>query len=139
MLNTPSWLDCTIPFRQKTSYTLSWILSMVEKWVFVVEKLKADICLITSQKPLFGQCVINIAIADADSDIWHCITLRDSVPKNESSAIIYSSSFRSKPVWLPFFVEQRRNIFGRMLLFVLWKSVGTSLTYMLYTVQNIKS
>lgn len=56
----------------------------------MVEKLKADICLITSQKPLFGQCVINIAIADADSDIWHCITLRDNVPKNESSAIIYS-------------------------------------------------
>ncbi len=58
---------------------------MVEKWVFVVEKLKADICLIMSQKPLFGrlnQCVI----ADADSDICHCITLRDSVPKNDISA-----------------------------------------------------
>lgn len=40
MLNTPFWLDCTIPFRQQTNYTLSWILSMVEKWVlFVVVKL----------------------------------------------------------------------------------------------------
>lgn len=74
MLNTPSWLACTIPFRQRTSYTLFWILSMVEKWVLWLWDTQRSHLPYHISNPPFGRLnQFNVNRANEKSNICHCM------------------------------------------------------------------